>query len=194
MNGSYLKGNILCALPQLKDIFFSKSIIYITHHNKDGAVGIVLNYKIMSIRGDELFKKLKMFDAKHNLDKDFSFHIGGPLNQNNGFILHSQDYKSENTLNVSMLFSGYKSVMESPEAKATIQNALARPEDYDTVLEVYKNTPYPKGVWSVTWAPIFNSWLKETMFEFLMEDKSVEDTIDAINNKINELNEEYGIG
>ena len=32
------------------------------------------------------------------------------------------------------------------------------------------------------------------MFEFLMEDKSVEDTIDAINNKINELNEEYGIG
>ena len=99
-----------------------------------------------------------------------------------------------NWLNVSMLFSGYKSVMESPEAKATIQNALARPEDYDTVLEVYKNTPYPKGVWSVTWAPIFNSWLKETMFDFLMEDKSVEDTIDAINNKIKELNEEYGIG
>ena len=32
------------------------------------------------------------------------------------------------------------------------------------------------------------------MFEFLMEDKSVEDTIDAINNKIKELNEEYGIG
>ena len=101
MNGSYLKGNILCALPQLKDIFFSKSIIYITHHNKDGAVGIVLNYKIMSIRGEELFKKLKMFDVKQNLDKDFSFHIGGPLNQNNGFILHSSDYKSENTVKVS---------------------------------------------------------------------------------------------
>ena len=58
----------------------------------------------------------------------------------------------------------------------------------------YKNTPYPKGVWSVTWAPIFNSWLKETLFEFVMEDGSVEDTIDAINNKIKELNEEYGIG
>ena len=107
---------------------------------------------------------------------------------------HGSPFVGANWLNVSMLFSGYKSVMESPEAKATIQNALARPEDYDTVLEVYKNTPYPKGVWSVTWAPIFNSWLKETMFEFLMEDKSVEDTIDAINNKITELNEEYGIG
>jgi multiple sugar transport system substrate-binding protein len=99
-----------------------------------------------------------------------------------------------NWLNVSMLFSGYKSVMESPEAKATIQNALARPEDYETVLEVYKNTPYPKGVWSVTWAPVFNSWLKETLMEFLQEDGSVEGTIDAINDKISELNDEYGIG
>ena len=107
---------------------------------------------------------------------------------------NGEPFVGANWLNVSMLFSGYKSVMESPDAKSTIQNALARPEDYETVLEVYKNTPYPKGVWSVTWAPIFNSWLKETMTEFLLEDKSVEDTVDAINNKINELNDEYGIG
>ena len=58
MKSLYLKGNIICALPQLRDIFFSKSIIYITHHNKDGAVGIVLNYKILNIKGSELFKKL----------------------------------------------------------------------------------------------------------------------------------------
>ena len=60
MKCSYLKGNIICALPQLNDLFFSKSIIYITHHNKDGAVGIVLNYKIMNIKGIDLFKKLKI--------------------------------------------------------------------------------------------------------------------------------------
>ena len=32
---------------------------------------------------------------------EFPFHIGGPLNQKNGFILHSNDYKSENTLRVT---------------------------------------------------------------------------------------------
>ncbi len=101
MKRSYLKGNIICALPQLKDIFFSRSIIYITHHNKDGAVGIVLNYKIMDIKGAELFKKLNINDIKHNLDLNFPFHIGGPLSQNNGFILHSNDYKSEHTSKVS---------------------------------------------------------------------------------------------
>ena len=58
MKSSYLKGNIICALPQLKDIFFSKSIIYITHHNKDGAVGIVLNYKIMKYKGLGTFQKV----------------------------------------------------------------------------------------------------------------------------------------
>ena len=101
MKQTYLKGNLICALPQLNDIFFSKSLIYITHHNKDGAVGIVLNYKIMNIKGADLFQKLKLNDAKENLDMNFSFHIGGPLNQNNGFILHSQDYKSRDTQKVS---------------------------------------------------------------------------------------------
>tara|TARA_B100000963_G_C22304082_1_gene527045 strand:- start:21 stop:587 length:567 start_codon:yes stop_codon:yes gene_type:complete len=101
MKRSYLKGNIICALPHLNDIFFSKSIIYLTHHNKDGAVGIVLNYKIMNIRGSELFKKLKIYDVNHNLDMDFPFHIGGPLNQNDGFILHSHDYKGQHTYKVT---------------------------------------------------------------------------------------------
>ena len=50
MKYKYLKGNIICALPQLNDIFFSKSIIYLTNHNQDGAVGIVLNNKIMTIK------------------------------------------------------------------------------------------------------------------------------------------------
>lgn len=96
-----LKGNILCALPQLKDIFFSKSIIYITHHNKDGAVGIVLNNKIMSIKGAELFTKLNIKGDTKNNNLTFPFHIGGPLNQNNGFILHSNDYKNQSTIKVS---------------------------------------------------------------------------------------------
>ena len=101
MKASYLKGNIICALPQLKDIFFSRSIIYITHHNKDGAVGIVLNYKIMNIKGAELFKKLDIQDVNKKVEMEFPFHIRGQLNQNNGFILHSNDYKSEFTLKVT---------------------------------------------------------------------------------------------
>ena len=101
MKKSYLKGNILCALPQLKDIFFSKSLIYITHHNNKGAVGIILNYKIMNVKSSDLFYKLKIKGNNNSNNISFPFHIGGPLNQNNGFILHSVDYKNKSTTKVS---------------------------------------------------------------------------------------------
>ena len=96
---NYLSGNIICALPQLRDLFFNKSIIYITHHNKDGAVGIVLNYKIMNIDCNDLFSKLNISNKKKDLK--FSLHIGGPLNQNNGFILHSKEYEKADTIKIS---------------------------------------------------------------------------------------------
>ena len=97
-NSKYLSGNIICALPQLKDIFFSKSIIYLTHHNKNGAVGIVLNYKIMNISSSDLFQQLNI-----NIDKEkkFSLHIGGPMSQNNGFVLHTKEYKTEDTIKIT---------------------------------------------------------------------------------------------
>ena len=95
----YLTGNIICALPQLKDLFFSRSIIYITHHNADGAVGIVLNYKIMNINSSDLLQKLNLDKTENTLD--FSLHIGGPMSQNSGFILHTKDYKSKDTIDVT---------------------------------------------------------------------------------------------
>ena len=102
-------------------------------------------------------------------------------------------YVGQNWMEESMLFSGYKAIMESEENKALMKTFLARPEDYDTIIETYAATPYPKGIWNVVWAPEFNSWLKETLFAFLMEDKPVDEIINGIVDKINELNGLYGI-
>ena len=93
----------------------------------------------------------------------------------------------------SMLFSGYKSVMESEAAAERMRNALAREQDIAAVLEVYAATPYPKGVWSVVWAEEFNSWLKETLQEYLQDDGDIVETIEAINEEIADLNKKYGL-
>ncbi|NJM92182.1 MAG: carbohydrate ABC transporter substrate-binding protein [Rhodospirillaceae bacterium] len=93
----------------------------------------------------------------------------------------------------SMLFSGYKSVMNSPEAKARMEGALARPQDVQAVLDVYAATPYPKGVWAVVWSEEFNSWLKETLQNFVTDDGDIAGTIEEINGKINDLNRKYKI-
>ncbi|MCP4384070.1 MAG: carbohydrate ABC transporter substrate-binding protein [Hyphomicrobiales bacterium] len=93
----------------------------------------------------------------------------------------------------SMLFSGYKSVMESEEAAERMRGALAREQDIEAVLEVYAATPYPKGVWSVVWAEEFNSWLREYLQNYLLDDGDIVETIEEINDKIADLNKKYDI-
>jgi hypothetical protein len=93
----------------------------------------------------------------------------------------------------SMLFSAYKGVMESPETAEVMKASLARPEDYDHVLQVYSNSPYPRGIWNVVWASEFDAWAKETLSVFVTDDKDVDETIKAFVDKINELNQNYGI-
>lgn len=91
------------------------------------------------------------------------------------------------------LFSAYKSVMESEDAKKKIGEGLSNPNNVDALLEVYKNAQYPTGVFNVVWSAEFQQFLKETLQDFLLEDKPVAETIDALNRKITELNAMYGI-
>ncbi|MFO1037569.1 MAG: extracellular solute-binding protein [Geminicoccaceae bacterium] len=103
-------------------------------------------------------------------------------------------YVGDRWMQESMLFSGYKSVMNSEATKKRMESALARPEDVKAVLEVYAATPYPKGIWAVVWSEEFNSWLKETLQNFVTEDGDIAGTIEEINGKINDLNRKYKIG
>lgn len=96
-------------------------------------------------------------------------------------------------LDEAMLFSAYKSVMESDHAAEAIKAGLSRPDDYAALLELYAQTPYPTGSWNVVWSEEFNSWLKDELQLFLSEDRDVAATIEAINAKITALNEEHGI-
>ena len=69
--------------------------------NKDGAVGIVLNYKIMTITASQLFLNSISKNVYKFFENDILFHIGGPTFRINGFILHTKDYESKNTIKVS---------------------------------------------------------------------------------------------
>jgi ABC-type glycerol-3-phosphate transport system substrate-binding protein len=98
---------------------------------------------------------------------------------------------AERWLKENMLFSGYREVMEGAEAAKLIQSSLARPEDYEKLLELYAATPYPKGLWNVVWAEEFNAWLKEKLFAFLQQDLATSDVITEANDKITQLNKKY---
>lgn len=99
----------------------------------------------------------------------------------------------ERWMQESMLFSAYKSIMDSPETVARIKQAVARPDDYKVVLDVYKAAPFPSGIWKVTWSEEYNSWLKDALSSFLLQNGDIDSLIKASNDKITELNEKYGI-
>jgi len=94
-----LLGNLLIAPPAVKNNFWYKSVIMVTEHHAQGSVGIVLNK-----RSD---LTLKEFGEKLNLTIDLPgyVYVGGPVNNQSLSFLHTNEWKSKNTMYINDQFS-----------------------------------------------------------------------------------------
>ena len=97
--GDYLGGKLLVAMPGMRDPRFSQSVVYICAHNKDGAMGLVINRLIDSITFPELLEQLGIARPAPTIE-DIQVHFGGPVESSRGFVLHSTDFSNEATLHV----------------------------------------------------------------------------------------------
>jgi putative transcriptional regulator len=91
-------GQLLIAMPGMRDERFAKSVIYMCAHSEEGAMGLVLNQRLDSLTFAELISQLEL-DEKH-LSKDVPVHFGGPVESGRGFVLHTSDYQQDATLEV----------------------------------------------------------------------------------------------
>lgn len=94
----YLTGQLLIAMPGMRDERFSRSVIYMCAHTDEGAMGLVLNQIIDSLTFNQLLGQLGIDEAKSR--SDVPVHFGGPLESGRGFVLHTSDYKQDATLEV----------------------------------------------------------------------------------------------
>ncbi|MBT4770528.1 MAG: YqgE/AlgH family protein [Rhodospirillaceae bacterium] len=101
--GSYLDGNLLIAMPQMKDSRFERSVIYMVAHTDDGAMGLVLNQLADSITFPDLLEQLEIDRSLSG--QQISVHFGGPVETGRGFVLHSSEYQQEGTLPVDQVVS-----------------------------------------------------------------------------------------
>ena len=97
-DGSYVTGQLLIAMPGMRDERFAKSVIYMCAHTEEGAMGLVLNQRLDSLTFAELISQLEL-DEKH-LSRDVPVHFGGPVESGRGFVLHTSDYQQDATLEV----------------------------------------------------------------------------------------------
>ena len=103
---SYLKGQLLIAMPLMTDRRFLRSVIYLCAHSEDGAMGLIINHRATHINFPDLLERLgivsgKSEDAIANEILDRQVHIGGPVEMGRGFVLHSADYfATDSTLKI----------------------------------------------------------------------------------------------
>jgi putative transcriptional regulator len=92
----YLAGHLLVAMPGMPDPRFAKAVIYVCSHSDEGAMGLVINKAMEDIPLDDLLEQLGVPMSEHA--KMISLHMGGPVEQGRGFVLHSPDYVHEGTI------------------------------------------------------------------------------------------------
>lgn len=92
-------GKLLLSEPFLKDAYFSRSVILLAEHNEEGSYGLIIN-KPTHLSISELIEDFPAFDAP--------IYLGGPVNPNSVFYLHSLGNEIENCIKVSdnLFFGG----------------------------------------------------------------------------------------
>ncbi|MCW9013799.1 MAG: YqgE/AlgH family protein [Gammaproteobacteria bacterium] len=94
-----LTNHFLIAMPSLEDGNFSQSVTYICEHDDNGALGITINRPI-DIQLKEIFTQLNIEAANTEIADQFIF-IGGPVQQDRGFLLHKPHGNWDSSLKVT---------------------------------------------------------------------------------------------
>jgi putative transcriptional regulator len=89
-----LAGQLLIATPAMRDTRFDHAVILMLRHDQDGAFGIVINRPL----GQRPMADL--LGAKDAASGNVQVFIGGPVQPNVGFVVHSTDYRRAGTLDV----------------------------------------------------------------------------------------------
>lgn len=81
-----LAGHVLCAVPQLADPNFERSVVLMIDHDERGAFGLVLN-NTLPTRVAEVASSLGL---TWEGAPEQEIHLGGPVEPIRGFVLHDQ--------------------------------------------------------------------------------------------------------
>lgn len=82
----YLTNQFLIAMPGLEDPNFFHSVTYICEHNEEGALGLVIN-RPLDMQLAEILRHVHLEHAKPEAQQ-IPVHLGGPVQQDRGFVLH----------------------------------------------------------------------------------------------------------
>jgi putative transcriptional regulator len=93
-----LTGQLLIAAPTIGDPRFAHTVILMVKHDKDGALGIVINRPV----GEQSIASLLEAPGEDTsgIEGDLRVFAGGPVQPELGFVVHSAEYRRDETIEV----------------------------------------------------------------------------------------------
>jgi putative transcriptional regulator len=93
-----LAGQLLIASPNIGDPRFAHTVILMVKHDKDGAFGITINRPV----GEKSIASLLEASGEDvsDIEGTLSIFAGGPVQPELGFVVHSAEYRRDETIEV----------------------------------------------------------------------------------------------
>ena len=92
-----LAGELLIASPDMREPF-DHAVILMAQHNRDGALGIVINHPLDSRPIAGLLQALG--GDSSGITNSVRIFLGGPVDPNVAFVVHSADYHRDDTMDI----------------------------------------------------------------------------------------------
>jgi putative transcriptional regulator len=99
MSATFLTNQFLIAMPGMDDPNFAQTVTLVCEHSERGALGIIINRPLTMDLG-EVFEQLGLDASQSHVSRQ-SVLLGGPVQTDRGFVLHSPGAGFESTLPVS---------------------------------------------------------------------------------------------
>ena len=95
---SSFAGQLLLAMPGIGDARFAQAVIALCAHGPDGALGIGVGRVVPRFGLHKLLEQLEIESGEAPAAPVF---VGGPVEPQRGFVLHSRDWSGEDTMPIS---------------------------------------------------------------------------------------------
>jgi putative transcriptional regulator len=113
MQGGFFSGQLLIAMPGISDPRFERALILVCDHDESHAMGIAVNRPVEGLTLPDLFERL---DIKSTIEMPPDLVLmGGPVERERGFVVHTPDYAIDDTLPVgdTLALTATREVLEA---------------------------------------------------------------------------------
>jgi putative transcriptional regulator len=90
-DADFLSGRLLIAMPGIGDPRFERAVVFLCAHDAEHAIGLAVNRPVDGLTLDDLFQRIGV-DRPLRRVADEAVLMGGPVERERGFVLHTDDY------------------------------------------------------------------------------------------------------